>query len=130
MPKPSPEEFREDVVRVARNRGPGVTVEQLAADFGVHAMTLWKWMRRVDIDDGVKSGTTTQENAELREARRRIKLLEQENEALRRAAAYLSQANLPGKGPTRCTRGSRRFGRASNRLRRRRRPSSSSTRRT
>ncbi|GGW28921.1 transposase [Streptomyces griseoloalbus] len=46
MPKPYPEEFREDVVRVARNRGPGVTVEQVAADFGVHAMTLWKWMRR------------------------------------------------------------------------------------
>ncbi|WP_327340985.1 IS3 family transposase (plasmid) [Streptomyces sp. NBC_01324] len=95
MPKPYPQEFREDVVRVARNRGPGVTVEQVAADFGVHAMTLWKWMRRADIDDGTKPGTTSQETTELREARRRIKLLEQENEVLRRAAAYLSQANLP-----------------------------------
>ncbi|WP_326647290.1 IS3 family transposase [Streptomyces sp. NBC_01750] len=95
MPKPYPEEFREDVVRVARNRGPGVTLEQVAADFGVHVMTLSKWMRRTDIDDGMKPGTTRQENAELREARRRIKLLEQENEVLRRAAAYLSQANLP-----------------------------------
>ena len=37
------------------------------------------------------------ENADPREARRRIRLLEQENEVLRRAAAYLSQANLPGK---------------------------------
>ncbi|WP_165398231.1 hypothetical protein [Streptomyces albidoflavus] len=35
MPKPYPEEFREDVVRVARNREPGVTLEQIAADFGV-----------------------------------------------------------------------------------------------
>ena len=43
----------------------------------------------------------TAENAELREARRKIRLLEQENEVLRRAAAYLSQANLPGKGSTR-----------------------------
>ncbi|MFG2311443.1 transposase [Streptomyces sp. NPDC048566] len=101
MPKPYPQEFREDVVRVARNCGPGVTVEQVAADFGVHAMMLCKWMRRADIDDGVKPGTTSQESAELREARRRIKLLEQENEVLRRAAAYLSQANLPGKGYTR-----------------------------
>jgi transposase-like protein len=81
---------------VARNHGPGVTAEQVAADFGVHAMTLWKWMRRADIDDGTKPGTTSQDNAELREARRRIKLLEQENEVLRRTAAYLSQANLPG----------------------------------
>ncbi|WP_328740745.1 transposase [Streptomyces erythrochromogenes] len=101
MPKPYPEEFRQDVVRVARNRGPGVTVEQVATDFSVHPMTLWKWMRRADIDDGAKPGTTSQENAELREARRRIKLLEQENEVLRRAAAYLSQAHLPGKGSTR-----------------------------
>ncbi|WTI41946.1 IS3 family transposase [Streptomyces sp. NBC_00589] len=91
MPKPYPEEFREDVVRVARNRGPGVTLEQVAADFGVHAVTLSKWMRRADIDDGLQPGTTTQENAELRAARQRIKLLEQENEVLRRAAAYLSQ---------------------------------------
>jgi transposase len=35
--------------------------------------------------------------AELRELRRRNRLLEQENEVLRRAAAYLSQAHLPGK---------------------------------
>lgn len=41
------------------------------------------------------------ESAELCEARKRIKLLEQENEVLRRAAAYLSQAHLPGKGSTR-----------------------------
>ncbi|MFE9938166.1 transposase [Streptomyces hirsutus] len=86
-------------MRVARNRGPGVTVEQVATDFGVHPMTLWKWMRRADIDDGSKPETTSQESAELRKARRRIKLLEQENEVLRRAAAYLSQAHLPGRGP-------------------------------
>lgn len=101
MPKPYPQEFGEDVVRVARNRGPGVTVEQVAADFGVHAMTLCKWMRRADIDDGTKPGRTSQESTELRKARRRIKLLFQENEVLRRAAAYLSQANLPGRGSTR-----------------------------
>lgn len=50
---------------------------------------------------GVKSGVTTSESSELREACRRIKLLEQENEVLRRTAAYLSQSNLPGKGFTR-----------------------------
>ena len=44
---------------------------------------------------------TREDLAELRELRRRNKLLEQENEVLRRAAAYLSQANLPGKGSTR-----------------------------
>lgn len=101
MPRPFPKEFRDDVVRVARSRGPGVTLEQIAADFGVHPMTLSKWLRRADVDEGTGPGTTTTEQAELREARRRIRLLEQENEVLRRAAAYLSQAQLPGNGSTR-----------------------------
>ncbi|HDH5422548.1 IS3 family transposase [Microbacterium sp. PAMC22086] len=95
MPKPYPTEFRDDVVRVARNREPGVTIEQIAKDFGVHPMTLQKWLRRADVDEGAKPGQSRVEGAELREARKRIRLLEQENEVLRRAAAYLSQANLP-----------------------------------
>lgn len=101
MPRPYPREFRDDVVRVARNREDGVTIEQIATDFGIHPMTLHKWMRQADIDDGAKPGTSSTESAELRELRRRNRLLEQENEVLRRAAAYLSQANLPGKGSTR-----------------------------
>ena len=53
MPKPYPREFRDDVVRVARNRDDGVTVEQIAKDCGVHPMTLFKWLRRADIDPGL-----------------------------------------------------------------------------
>ena len=47
-----------------------------------------------DVRHSVKPGVTAAEHAELREARKKIRLLEQENEVLRRAAAYLSQANL------------------------------------
>jgi transposase len=97
VPRPFPREFREDVVKVARHREPGVTLEQIAADFGIHPMTLSKWLRAADVEDGVRPGVTGDELAELREARKRIRTLEQENEVLRRAAAYLSQANLPGK---------------------------------
>ena len=46
---------------------------------------------------GCGPGTAAAESAELRELKRRNRLLEQENEVLRRASAYLSQANLPGK---------------------------------
>lgn len=42
-------------------------------------------------------GVTTEESAEMRELRKRNRLLEQEVEVLRRATAYLSQAHLPGK---------------------------------
>ena len=44
---------------------------------------------------------TISEAAAMRDLKRRNRLLEQENAVLRRAAAYLSQANLPGKGSTR-----------------------------
>ena len=97
MPRPYPREFREDVVRVARSRPDGVTLEQIAADFGVHPMTLSSWLRKAAVEDGVKPGVTNAEQGENRELRKRVRLLEQENEVLRRAAAYLSQANLPGK---------------------------------
>ena len=97
MPKPYPKEFRDDVVRVARQRGPGVTLESIADDFGIHPLTLGKWMRQAAIDAVEKSGVTSAEAKENRELRRRVKLLEQENEVLRRAAAYLGQANLPPK---------------------------------
>ena len=63
MPKPYPSEFRDDVVRVARNREPGVTIEQIAKDFGIHPMMLQKWMSRADIDEGSKTGQTWTEAA-------------------------------------------------------------------
>lgn len=50
MPAPYPQEFREDVVRVARSREDGITIAQIAKDFGVHEMTLHKWIRQADIE--------------------------------------------------------------------------------
>lgn len=97
MPKPFPREFREDVVRVARSREPGQTLKQIATDFGISESCLVNWLSAADREDGRKPGASAGELAELREAKKRIRLLEQENEVLRRAAAYLSQANLPGK---------------------------------
>lgn len=97
MPKPLPKEFRDDVIRVAQNRDPDVTLAQIAKDFGVHVGTLDKWMRRARIEGGKQPGQTQSESAEIRKLCKRNRLLEQENEVLRRAAAYLSQARLPGK---------------------------------
>jgi transposase len=95
MPKPYPQEFRDDVVAVARKGQAPVT--QIAKDFGISEGCLHGWMKKADVADGNRPGVTVTEAAELRDAKKRIRLLEQENEVLRRAAAYLSQANLPGK---------------------------------
>ena len=93
MPKPFPEEFRRDVVAVARKRE--APLFQIAKDFGVSEATLHNWLKKADIEDGNRAGATKEESAELRELKKRNRLLEQENEVLRRAAAYLSQGILP-----------------------------------
>ena len=97
MPRPYPREFREDVIRVARDRDPDVRLKDIAADFGISESCLNGWLKAADVEDGIKPGVTEAEHVEYRELRKRLRLLEQENEVLRRAAAYLSQANLPGK---------------------------------
>lgn len=94
MPAPYPQEFRDDVVAVARGRDAGVTLKQIADDFGISEASLTNWLKAADVEAGKKPGVTQDVAAELKALRRRAKLLEQENEVLRRAAAYLSQANL------------------------------------
>ncbi|MCW2962582.1 MAG: transposase family protein [Thermoleophilia bacterium] len=95
MPRPYPKEFREDVIRVARQGD--APVAQIAKDFGVTESCLRNWLKAADVEDGKRPGATRQESDELRELKKRNRLLEQENEVLRRAAAYLSQANISPK---------------------------------
>ena len=56
MPKPYPQEFRDDVVRVARNREQGVHLKEIAADFGMSESCLRGWMKKADVEDGNKPG--------------------------------------------------------------------------
>jgi len=82
---------------VAVARKGEVPLAQVAKDFGVSESCLRNWLTKVDVNDGRRPGVSAADSAELRELKRRNRLLEQEHEVLRRAAAYLSQANLPGK---------------------------------
>jgi transposase-like protein len=97
MSKRYPREFLDDVVRAARNRGSGVTLAQIADDFGVSKASLSWWLRAADVEDGKRPALSDDDLAENSVLRKRVKLLEQENEVLRRAAAYLSQAKPAGK---------------------------------
>jgi transposase len=93
MPKAFPLEFRRDVVSVAR-KGES-SLSQIAKDFGISEACLHRWLKRADIEDGVRPGVTTADAVELREAKKRIRVLEQENEILRRAAAFFARETLP-----------------------------------
>jgi transposase len=93
MPKAFPLEFRRDVVAVAR-KGEA-PLSQIAKDFGISESCLHRWLKLADVDDGVRPGVTSSESAELRELKKRNKTLEQENEILRRAAAYFAKEISP-----------------------------------
>ena len=93
MPKPFPLEFRRDVVAVAR-KGEA-PLSQIAKDFGISESCLHLWLKIADVDDGRRAGVTSTESVELRELRKRNKTLEQENEILRRAAAYFAREISP-----------------------------------
>ena len=93
MPKKFLQEFKRDVVTVAR-RGD-LTPAEVAADFGIAPESVRRWMRQADIDDGIKDGLTSAEQSELVSLRREKRRLEMENEILRRAAAYFARDALP-----------------------------------
>jgi transposase len=93
MPKAFPLEFRRDVVAVAR-KGEA-PLSQIARDFGISESCLHRWLKLADVDDGLRPGVTSQESAELRELKKRNRVLEQENEILRRAAAYFAREISP-----------------------------------
>jgi transposase len=93
MPKAFPLEFRNDVVAVARKGEAPLT--QIAKDFGISEACLHRWLKIADVEDGVRPGVTKDEAAEIRELRKRNRVLEQENEILRRAAAFFARESLP-----------------------------------
>ena len=97
MPTPFPAEFRADVIAVAR-KGEA-PLRQIAKDFGISEACLHRWLKIADREDG-RSQPTSPTNADdmaaqLREAHKRIKLLEQEAEVMRRAVGYLSRDANP-----------------------------------
>lgn len=75
MAKPYPKEFRDDVVAVARKgQAP---LSQIGKDFGISEGSLANWMKKADVEDGHRPGLTDSDRAELRDAKKRIRLLEQ-----------------------------------------------------
>ena len=92
MSRRYPPEFRQRAVELARQREQ--PLRQLASDLGISDQTLHNWVKQADIDEGRRAGLTTEERAELVRLRRANRLLEMENEILKRAAAYFARENV------------------------------------
>lgn len=88
------EEFKRDSVALVRQSG---SQRQVCRDLGVSKSALSKWVSDADrAGQGLPlpRDMTAAEDTQIRELIKRNRLLEQENEVLRRAAAYLSQIHI------------------------------------
>jgi transposase len=93
MPKTRPPyapEFRREAVRLLRSGDR--TPQQLADELGCSAQTLRNWRRQDEADRGERADAlTTDERARLRQLERENRVLRQEREILKRAAAFFAR---------------------------------------
>lgn len=84
---PYPPEFRLEAIRLMRSAAR--TPRELAAELGCTEQTLRNWLRQDEADRGERADLlTSDERARLRELERENKILRQEREILKRAAAF------------------------------------------
>ena len=86
---PYPAAFRAEAVQLVRGGGRSLT--QAAKDLGVHHETLRGWVKQADIDGGRRDGLTSEERVELARLRRDNRLLQEEREILKKAAAFFAR---------------------------------------
>ena len=86
---PYPPQLRARIVELAR---AGRSPESLAKEFEPTATCIRRWIKEADIDDGKRAdGITSTERDELTRLRRENRVLREEREILKKAAAWFAQ---------------------------------------
>ena len=97
--QPYSPEFRAEAIRLARTSGK--SHREIAEDLGMTSETLRLWLQQADLEAGKRhDGLTSDEQDELRRLRRENRILREEREILKKAAAHLplGRPTRPGEG--------------------------------
>jgi transposase len=86
-----PPELRERAVRMVLELNERGAVARVAEQLGMPSETLRKWVVRAQTDQGLRSGLTTDQLAELKELRKENTELRQANEILKAASAFFAK---------------------------------------
>jgi transposase len=91
MPRIAPysEEFRAEAVRLLRSSGR--SIPRLSKELGVSPQSLRNWSHQVEVDDGRTLGLSSDEREELRRLRRENRILAEERDILKKAAAFFAR---------------------------------------
>ena len=92
-------ETRERAVRMVqehRSSYPSqwATIESIAPKIGCSSATLHEWVRKHEIDTGLRDGITSDERERIKALEREVKELRRANEILKLASAFFAQAEL------------------------------------
>ena len=84
-----PPEFRVEAVRLCR--ASDRSLKAVAADLGISTNTLREWVRRAEMDEATPEKRGEDESVELKRLRREVRVLREEREILRKAAAFFAK---------------------------------------
>jgi transposase len=94
--KPYPREIRERAVRMVLEHQQDYDSQweaicSVAEKLGPTAETVRKWVRRAEIDGGVRPGVTSAESERIRQLERENRELRRANEILKAASAFFAR---------------------------------------